>query len=281
MTKYRGSRMNNRYHIFGWLTSSTWVVFTDRARPPQFPSWSVTVAVKFTKFSRNCAQETQSERVKASDVHNEITLLWGVLVSPFVDIFCFQYIFEEAARRVVASPITTVNIDKNLFSWNVKRCPMPRSRWKKFAVLPHDSNIDLGHLALQGNRVPLHLLSTLALTIYAKGVDVLSLEKNRLILCFSFVIVVHIAWQSESFKQDTPTISSSESVPFLWSRFSSSGKTHSPQIWTISGSSHWQSPHSQVVFSGHPEAHLFLQSASGKMKKKRNTFMYWVQKLSH
>ena len=123
MTNYRSSHMNNRYHLFGWLASSTWVVFTDRARPPQFPSWSVTVAVKFTKFSRNCAQETQSERVKASDVHNEITLLWGVLVSPFVDVFCFQYIFEEAARRVVASPITTVNIDKNLFSWNVKRCP--------------------------------------------------------------------------------------------------------------------------------------------------------------
>ena len=259
MTKYRGSRMNSRYHLFGWLASSTWVVFTDRARPPQFPSWAVTVAVKFTKFSRNCAQETQSERVKAGDVHNEITLLWGVLVSPFVDVFCFQYIFEEAARRVVASPITTVNIDENLFSWNVKRWPGRR-------------NFQFCHMTITLILGTWHSKATVFHCISCRHLHSLFTQRALTSSAWTknsfLVFVIFIAWQSESSKQDTPTICSSKSVPFLWIRFSSSGKTHSPQIWTISGSSHWQSPHSQVVFSGHPEAHLFLQSACGKMKKK-------------
>ena len=58
------------------------------------------------------------------------------------------------------------------------------------------------------------------------------------------------SWQKESLEQALPSISSSERVPFLSETF---GGTHSPQSWIMSGSSHWQMPHSQVVFAGHPE----------------------------
>ena len=57
-------------------------------------------------------------------------------------------------------------------------------------------------------------------------------------------------WQKESLKQAVPSISNSKRVPFF---SPTSGETHSPQSWIMSGSSHWHMPHSQVVFSGHPE----------------------------
>lgn len=71
-------------------------------------------------------------------------------------------------------------------------------------------------------------------------------------------VLMSSSWQKASSKHVFPTIVSSETVPSNDVPWRSCCKTHSPHNWTILGSSYWHRPHSQMVFSGHPEWQRFL-----------------------